>query len=109
MKRKIVKELGFEYSLHGLLDGQSFDEAIANLAKAKEECCAKYPDAISIKLEVDDCCMVYIERWESDRELEKRKRQQKAKKSLLESKARESEAREKELLKQLQAKYRGQK
>ena len=120
MKRKIVKEYGWDFSLYDLLDSQSFDEAMANLAKAKEDWYAKYPDAVSIKFEIsgDDAgyCSMVIERWESDKEFEKRKRAdekaklakvereqkaiEKAKKMLL-----ESEAREKELLKQLQAKY----
>ena len=123
MERKLIKEQKEEISLYSLLDGQSFDGAIEELKELEQHFKKKYPKAIKLYLDISSYgydggveCYLMVERLEYDSEFTKRvasaekaklakeERQRKA-----EEKARalilDTEAKEKELLKQLQAKY----
>lgn len=123
MKRLIKADLREEISLIDLLDGYTFDEAIARLADQKQYWHEKYADAVEIKLDasyaghdggIELRLMVY--RTETDKEFDMRKKiAQRARAAARERdrRAKEkalalltaTEAEEKALLKQLQAKY----
>ena len=98
MKRQLKTEYAGEFYI-GALTGMTFDEAIAYLKETETHWKSLRPEAINLRLDLDesDYCVIMIEREETDKELEARKRAaEKAKEARRKLKLKEIELAEKE-------------